>query len=381
MTKLTDSQKVKAFVVAFVLIDLLCIGLVLRLLATSQSPAETVVNSEATVSPLTALKQSVSSQSPDPTPQLNIKQPSESVVLPGATWVPQTFNNCGPATTAMALQYFGYNVSQEETKAKLRTNADDKNVFTYEIGEYLRNDYGIESRLLYGGDVQRLKTLLANDVYILIEDWLHPNEDIGHDTLIRGYDDSRGVFIFDDSYLGVNVEIPYQLFEQTQWKPFNRQYMPLYLPDKEPVVRAIVGDDWDRSRMYQNTVAIAQREIAENQNDMYAWFNLGTSQYELGNYVAAKEAFAKSQALGWPGRMLWYQIQPVKTLNALGDYSAALTMADLGLRNNDTFAELHYEKAVAYQGLGQLDLAKREVQRTIELAPNYQPAQTLLQSL
>ena len=50
----------------------------------------------------------------------------------------------------MVLQYFDFNVNQNETKAKLRTNADDKNVFTYEMAEYIKKDYGIESKLLYG---------------------------------------------------------------------------------------------------------------------------------------------------------------------------------------------------------------------------------------
>jgi hypothetical protein len=40
-------------------------------------------------------------------------EPGERALLPGATWVPQTFNNCGPATTSMILQYFGHTVSQE----------------------------------------------------------------------------------------------------------------------------------------------------------------------------------------------------------------------------------------------------------------------------
>ena len=37
------------------------------------------------------------------------KEPGVKALLPGAKWVPQTFNNCGPATTSMVLQYFGFN--------------------------------------------------------------------------------------------------------------------------------------------------------------------------------------------------------------------------------------------------------------------------------
>ena len=123
------------------------------------------------------------------------KEPGAKALLPGATWAPQTFNNCGPATTSMILQYFGFTVSQEKTKAKLRTNGDDKKVFTYEMAAYIQKEFGVESKLLYGGDIHMLKRLIANGFYVVVEDWLHPNEDIGHVTIIRGFDDEQGVLI------------------------------------------------------------------------------------------------------------------------------------------------------------------------------------------
>ena len=299
-----------------------------------------------------------------------VKEPGNKALLPGAKWVPQTFNNCAPATTSMVLQYFGFDVGQEETKAHLRTNPDDKNVFTYEIAQYLKNDYGIESKLLYGGDIQILKKLIANGFYIVIEDWLHPNEDIGHTTIIRGFDDEQGVLIADDSYIGVNITYPYDQFTKTQWKPFNYEYLPVFKPGGEELLEAIVGDSWDQTIMYQKTAQKAKEEIAHDEKDMYAWFNLGTSLYELRDYYGAKAAFEKSKAIGWPNRMLWYQIQPIKTYNALGEYQTALEMADIALSgNNDSFAEAHVEKAIAYRGLGDLVKASEESKKALFYAP------------
>lgn len=278
-------------------------------------------------------------------------EPGVSTVLPGATWVPQTFNNCGPAATSMALQYFGYTVNQEETKAHLRTNADDKNVFIWEIADYLKNDYGIESKLLYNGDIPTLKKLIANGFYIMVEDWLHPNGDIGHVLIIRGFDDAKGVLIGDDSYLGVGVNYPYEQWENTQWKPFNREYLPLYTKDKEALLQKIIGEDWDQQRMYEKAIAKAETEIKENSSDMYAYFNLGASLFALNNFQKANEAFDKSKNLGWPKRMLWYQIQPIQTKNALGLYAEAIELANLALWANDSFTEAHVEKAIALKGL------------------------------
>lgn len=309
------------------------------------------------------------------------QEPGTKALLPGAKWIAQTFNNCGPATTSMVLQYFGHTVSQEETKAKLRTNPTDTNVFTYEIADYLRNDYQIESKLLYGGDINLLKKLVANGFYVVVEDWLHPNEDIGHVTIIRGFDDEQGVLIADDSYIGINITYAYAEFDQTQWKAFNREYLPLYKKENEELLMAIVKDHWDETIMYENAAAVARREIAANPKDMYAWFNLGTSLYALGDYSSAKNAFEKSQTFGWPNRMLWYQIQPIQTYNKLGEYNKALELIRIGLAGNDSFAELHYESAIAYQGLGDEAKAREEAQKALQYSPNLHEAKDFLDSL
>ena len=325
---------------------------------------------------------SVSSQPATPIPLLkekvDVKQPGKKVVLPGATWVPQSFNNCGPATVSMVLQYFGHTVSQEETRAHLRNSPDDSNVFTYEIKDYLESEYAISSKLLYNGDVETLKTLLANGVYIVIEDYLHPDDKIGHFTILKGYDDEKGVFISDDSYIGTDTEYPYEAFDQKQWKPFNREYLPVYTKDKEKVVKAIVGDDWEEKTMYAGAVATAQKEIKNDENDMYAWFNLGTSYFGLGEYDKAKQAFEKSQSLGWPKLMLWYQIQPVQTYNKLGEYDKALELAGQGLGSNDSFAELHLERATSYKGLGEAEKARAEAEKALFFDPELQKAKDFL---
>ena len=304
----------------------------------------------------------------------DLVEPGPKAILPSTKWVPQSFNNCGPATTSMILQYFGHTVPQTVTKAALRTNEDDKNVFTYEIQKYIKDDYGIESKLFFNGDREMIKRLIANGFYVMAEDWLHPNEDIGHVTILRGYDDGEGVFIADDSYLGNNIVYKYEEFDQTQWKPFNREYLPLYLPDQEKKLRDLIGKDWDQKIMYEGAVKKAQEEIVQNDRDMYAYFNLGTSYYALKEYQKAWDAFETSRTLGWPKRMLWYQIQPIQTLVELGRYQEALRLADEGLWANDSFAELHVEKARAYSGLYENQKAREEIQKALQYAPNLQSA-------
>jgi len=312
---------------------------------------------------------------------INPKVRGTKALLPEAKWIPQTFNNCGPATTSMVLQYFGHDVNQAVTKEKLRTNPDDKNVFTYEIAKYLRTDFGIESKLFYGGNPEIIKNLVANGFYVVLEDWLHPNEDIGHVTIIRGFDDEQGVFIADDSYIGVNITYRYDEFTKTQWKPFNYEFLPVYKPGNEELLKVIVGDLWEENSMFETAADMARDEILTNNSDMYAWFNLGTSLFGLEKYSEAKTAFEKSRELGWPRRMLWYQIQPVKNYNSLNEYQKAIELADIALWSNESFAEAHLEKGFAYKGLGNLEKAREETEKAIYYAPNLQIARDFLLSL
>lgn len=304
-----------------------------------------------------------------------------SAILPGAKWVPQSFNNCGPATVSMILQYFGHNVNQNVTKSHLRTNPDDKNVFSYEISDYLKNQYGIESKLLYNGDIIIIKRLIANGFYVMVEDWLHPNEDIGHVTIIRGYDDNQGVLIADDSFIGVNIMYKYEEFERTQWKAFNREYMPIYRAEQEGLLKDIIGENWNERVMFENAIVKANSEIAQKDLDMYAYFNLGTSYYNLNQYDLARQSFEKARSIGWPKRMLWYQIQPIQTYNELGEYSLALELASLALAGNDSFAEVHFEKARSYKGLGEIQKARYEAERALFYSKDFVLAKELLSSL
>ena len=312
---------------------------------------------------------------------VEIKPAKDKAILAAAAWVPQTFNNCGPASVSMILQHFGYQVSQQELKERLRTNPDDKSVPLREIGDFLKNEYDIQAKLLYNGDIERLKLLLANDFYIIVKGWLHPNDDIGHTIIIRGYDDNKGVLIGDDSYIDIGVEYPYEEFDLQQWKAFNRIYLPVYTADKEMALRVIVGKDWHQQKMFEASVELNQIDVDVNSNDMYAFFNLGTSYYYLQRYTEAKESFEKSYALGWPDRMLWYQYEPISNYNEIGEYQKALNLIDIGLTHNDSYAELHYEAARAYQGLGNTEKAKEEANLALKYNPNYVEAEQLLKSL
>jgi hypothetical protein len=251
------------------------------------------------------------SPGPSPAPVPTAAPLPESFSLPPAKWIGQTYNNCGPATVSELLQYFGHDIDQNVTKAALRSGPDDKNVTLAEISAYLRADFQLESKVLVNGNIVILKRLLAAGVPVIVENWLHPNEDIGHVLLLRGYDDRRGVLIGDDVYLGPGHLYPYAEFDQAQWQPFNRIFLPVYRPETEPAVRSIVGADWNEAAMYQRALAAAQLETQTLPGNPYSWLNLGADALALGQNDQARAAFERSRSLGWPGRLLWYRTEPL----------------------------------------------------------------------
>ncbi|MEK6717643.1 MAG: C39 family peptidase, partial [candidate division NC10 bacterium] len=105
-------------------------------------------------------------------------------------------------------------------------------------------------RAYVNGSTDTLQRLIANGIPVLVAGWLKADEDIGHYRLVKGYDRTAGVLIVNDSYLGPDLRFPLAYFDALWW-PFNRVYVPIYRPQQEEVVRAIVGGDADKAAMFR----------------------------------------------------------------------------------------------------------------------------------
>jgi len=281
----------------------------------------------------------------------------------------------------MLLQYFGINLDQNQTRLALRTNTDDKNVFTSEIASYLKTTHNLESKLLINGNLDTIKLLIANHIPVIVEAWLRPHEDIGHVLILRGYDDTNQILIADDSYFGVGTKYPYSSFDQFQWQPFNRPYLPVFTPDQLSLAQSIIQDDWDYLTMHQHSAEYNQHLINQTPSNTYAWLNLGSSLYALGHHTAAQQAFETSKSLGWPPRLLWYRIEPIQNANQLGNHQQALELIRIGLTDYSAYPELHFQAAVAYLRLNQPNQARQSLTLALQADPNYQPALDLLAEL
>jgi tetratricopeptide (TPR) repeat protein len=250
--------------------------------------------------------------SPSPTPL----PPAFS--LPAPEWEKQDINNCGPSSLAMYLRYYGWDGDQFDISDIIKPERADRNVNVEELAHYARNYAGwLITQYRVGGDVELLKTFVANGIPVMIEEGdeqdrdYHTNDDrwAGHFLLITGYDDDKQLFYTQDSFRQQNREVTYANTD-SRWKTFNRVYILIFLPHQEELVKEILGPHWDVDYNRQHALEVAQTEINADPEDAFAWFNLGSNLVYFERYREAADAYDEARRIGLPHRMFRYQFGP-----------------------------------------------------------------------
>lgn len=321
--------------------------------------------------------------------------PSPSAVrLEGFQHQFQTWNNCGPATTAMALSYFGMILDQSETAAYLKPNPEDRNVSPYEISRYVNEQTPYTALDRTNGTLETVKRLVASGFPVVIEQGIEPPGEYrwlgwyGHYLLVVAYDDALEQFWVYDSWFGtsdVPMEnatidgriLPY-VDADNQWRQFNRNYIVFYRPEQQAQIDAIIGEDMDDALMWQKSLSRTQAELAQEPEDAFLWFNLGTVYAALGQYEKAATAFDQARAIGLPWRMLWYQFSPYEAYYQTGRFNDILTLAGVTLKDRPYFEESFYYQGLAEEALGQVDAARASFQKAVDFNPTFQPAHDAL---
>ncbi|HEX2034552.1 MAG TPA: C39 family peptidase [Chloroflexota bacterium] len=315
-------------------------------------------------------------------PAVSLPPIPPSVTLDGFRHQWQTWNNCGPATITMAASYFGRSESQTHASQFLKSNPNDKNVRPDEMVAYARS-LGLQAEWRVGGDLTRLKQLLANQIPVVVEVGFfpEPNDWMGHYRLLIGYDDEAKRFIAYDSYLspGLNVPQPYGRFDD-DWRAFNRTYLPIYRQDQGGLVTRILGER-DERQMYEQALAVAQAETASQPNNPYAWFNVGTNLVALGRAAEAAPAFDQARSLKLPFRMLWYQFAPFEAYLKVGRLNDVLSLTNANLEQSKDLEESHYYRGRALQAQGQTVAARASYQAALRANSKYAPAYHALSTL
>jgi len=253
----------------------------------------------------------------------------------------------------MALSYYGIGATQLQLGSELRPfqnpqgNNDDKSVTLAELAGR-GQEYGFIAYHRPAGDSEMVKLFIAYDILVITRTWLKPGEDIGHYRVIKGYDQTTGEFIQDDSLQGKDLRYSYQRYNEL-WEAFNYEFLVFVPEDKKAIAEAILGDKLDPQNAWQLALTQADTQLQTNPNNIYAGFNRSVALYHLGRdqeSIAAYEQVANKL----PSRMLWYQIEPLLAYYQLGDTDRVMSMSQQILTNqNRAFSELQYLRGMIFR--------------------------------
>lgn len=329
-----------------------------------------------------SISMAVPSPTRTPTPTPVLLQPSHTKILENKYHIFQTFNNCGPAALSMALSYYGINETQQELGQALRPyqnpqgNNDDKSVTLSELAQKGK-EYGLVPFHRPNGTIEIVKKFLTYDMPVVTRTLLNENEDIGHYRVVKGYDDTTGTFVQDDSLQGKNLQYTYDEF-RTLWKQFNYEYLVLVPQEKAYIAELILGEDADGRTSWSKAATNALEEIIDNPHDIYSRFNRSVALYHMGEYQQAVEEFETVERL-LPFRTLWYQIEPILAYYELGDYDRVFSITDRILNNhNRAFSELYLIRGEIYKKQGNIPKAKEEFIKVVQYNINLKSAQEAL---
>ena len=318
----------------------------------------------------------------------------KSMQLDGFRHEYQTWNNCGPATLAMALSFWGWEGDQRPIAAFTKPNSRDKNVMPYELVAYVEEKTELEVVYRAGGEIERLRRFLAAGFPILIEKGFEGRDLegwMGHYVLVSGYNDTSQQFTLQDSYYGPDQVMKYQDLE-SYWRAFNFTYLIVYPSDRQAEVAALLGFQLDKeyNNRYAAQKASDEIPLLTGRAQYFAWFNRGSSLVQLQDYTGAAAAYDEAFALypdipkkDRPWRMLWYQTGPYWAYYYSGRYQDVIELATttLDAMSEPVLEETYYWRALARQVTGDSKGALKDLQSALKHHPGFEPALMELQQM
>lgn len=330
----------------------------------------------------------------------------ERTVLDGVVYVDQheRWNYCGPANLAMALNFWGWPGDRDDIARVVKPGINDpkldfiqqgrldKNVMPSEMIGFVadQTDFYIVAR--YGGDLDLIKTMIANGFPVLVEKGYYEEDYtgkiawMGHYLFTTGYDEGAEEFVVQDAYLvpGNNLRVDYDTYLEG-WRGFNYLFMVIYPPDQHDLVFSLLGPWADPSWAYQNALEIAESEIQTlgGVDQFFAYFNKGTSLVKMEHYLDAGEAFDKAYQVyselveddtTRPYRITWYQTAPYMAYYFSGRYQDVINLANFTLETiaEPTLEETLYWRGLAHYALGNKAQAKTDLYQSVWLNPNFE---------
>jgi hypothetical protein len=313
-----------------------------------------------------------------------------STPLPGKVelltpeWEKQDWNNCGPATLALGLRFYGWGGDQFDISEVVKPDRGDRNVNIDELVYFVRTRAGwMGADYRVGGTLALIKRFLAAGYPMIIEKgYVIESEGpdagwAGHYLLLTGYDDARQIFIAQDSFIGPDQEVTYATLDEG-WQAFNRAYMLLYPADQIVTIETLLEADADPDENRVRALEVSRVEVEADPQNAFAWFNLGTNLVYFERYSEAAEAYDHALALGLPWRFTRYQFGPYIAYFNHSRFQDVIDLADATLLRTNKAEESMLWRGWARYRLGDLWGAIEDFRAALNVNPYYLDAQYAL---
>lgn len=300
--------------------------------------------------------------------------------------VSQAWNDCGPANLTQALQYYGWSGTEDDVRTVLKPNREDRNVSPAELVKFVRDKTGVRAMSRVAGDLMLIKRLIAAKFAVLMETgYIVAGEGwAGHYLTVLGYDDNQRILYGGDTNLGFGEDglgqrEGYDDLDR-RWQQFNRLYIVIYPQEREPELAAIIGQDADTHYNLEHALDLSRKEAKAKPDSPFAWFNIGSSLTQLGEYQKATIAFDQSRNTGTQldFRMLWYQFTPYQAYYEMGNYQEVLNLVQATLGTSKYLEESWYWRGMVEAAKGQNDLAVKDFKDVIDFNPGFTAARDAL---
>jgi len=184
--------------------------------------------------------------------------------------IPQTLNNCGPASVAEVLAYWGIQRTQDETAAVLRADGNPFGMSPYAIPSYA-GSLGLKALVAPEGTPRLVKALISNGFPVIVSQRVSLDDHYQHYRPIEAYDDRQGVFISSDPYMGPGYSIPYAAFSRI-WTTSNARFVALYPPAKASLLKAVLlSAGWNAGQAFAHDIAVTEDRMRHPNRNNSAW--------------------------------------------------------------------------------------------------------------
>lgn len=164
-------------------------------------------------------------------------QPTAALGLQGVPLLRQTLNDCGPASIAMVLGYYGRNIPVADISRATKPSPSHY-MQTAAISQYVQ-PLGFASTQFSGGNINHVRQLIALGVPVIALQYYRELGRLPHFRVVTGFDDRSRQFFIHDPAAGY-VSVGYNDFDAL-WNTQGRTFVAVYPPAHHAAVMRALG--------------------------------------------------------------------------------------------------------------------------------------------